>query len=93
MINRSEIFNTVKVCWKAVLAIAIAVSLNIVLIALAGSARVDFLKKNEDLNVLSAKKSNLMQLERQFEDIAATAEKVEKSFINDENVVDFIILI
>ncbi len=90
--GKSGIFNIIRVYWKASLAIAIAILLNIIFIYLVVGARSDFLNKNEELNVLSAKRSNLMQLKRQFSDIVATGEKVEQSFINDENVVDFIIL-
>jgi hypothetical protein len=93
MLSKTEIFNAIKVYWKASLSVAVVILLNVVLILLIGGARSDFLQKNEELNVLSAKRSNLMQLKRQFEDITATSERVEKSFINDENVVDFIVLV
>lgn len=93
MIDKSTIFNIIRVYWKVVLVIAVAILLNIIFISLVGNARTDFLKKSEDLNMLFAKRSNLIKLERQFADIVVTEKKVEQSFINNGNVVDFIILI
>lgn len=94
MSDRTKIFNVIMVYWKIALALIAAILLNVVFISLAGDARTDFLKKSEDLNVLFTKRSNLIQLERQFADIAAAEGKVEQSFINNnESVVDFIILI
>lgn len=88
-----EIFKFAKVYWKVVLTVAIAVLLNIALVSFVGGARSNFLKKNDELNILSAKKSNLMQLKRQFDDISAVGERIKESFISGDNAVDFIILI
>lgn len=73
--------------------LTVVLCLNIVLISSVSGARNEFLNKNEELNVLTTKSSNILELKKKYEDIESISTKLNGSFLNDSNVVDFIIFI
>lgn len=93
ILKKHKIFNLVIAYWKVVCAVLLSVLLNILFILLVKDARADFLKKSSDLNMLFAKRTKLSQLQRQFEDISETRKKIDQSFVNKDNLVDFIIIL
>ena len=56
-------------------------------------AKNDFLKKNEDLINLSSKKTNLVYMKRAQENITVNKDRILKSFVPEEKIVDFIVFL
>lgn len=88
-----EAVKFIKEHWKACLILALTLCFNVILVSSVGGARREFLNKNEELNALTAKSSNILELKKKYEDIESISAELDKSFLNDSNVVDFIVFI
>ena len=74
-------------------AIVVAVLINFVFWFKTRSASRDFLQRNEELNMFTAKKINLLQFQREGQKMETVQDQVRNSFVTKDSAVDFIVFI
>ncbi|MBI4119144.1 MAG: hypothetical protein HY452_02685 [Parcubacteria group bacterium] len=74
-------------------AIVVALFINFVFWFKTRSANRDFLQRNEELSMLTAKKMNLLQFQREGQKMEAIQDQVQSSFVTKDSAVDFIVFI
>ncbi len=74
-------------------AIVVALFINFVFWFKTRSANRDFLQRNEELNMLTAKKMNLLQFQREGQKMEVIQDQVRNSFVTKDSAVDFIVFI
>lgn len=67
-----------------------ALILNIVFVFGVRSSHRDFVQRNEELSLLSAKKAGLLQISRDESKIQPIYERINGSFVSADNLVEFI---
>ena len=82
-----EYFKTYS--WSVVAVLA-ALFLNIVFVFGVRSSHRDFVQRNEELSLLSAKKVGLLQISRDESKIQPLYERINGSFVPADNLVEFI---
>lgn len=73
--------------------IVVALFINFVFWFKTRSANRDFLQRNEELNMLTAKKMNLLQFQREGQKMEVIQDQVRNSFVTKDSAVDFIVFI
>lgn len=70
--------------------LAVVLILNVLFIFSVQSSYLEFSQKNEELSLVTAKKTDLLQLSRDREKIEFLHQEIGNSFVSEENLVDFI---
>lgn len=90
---RNNLENYFKSYWVAGIAIAAAVSINVVAWVGVKEARSEYIQKNKELAALTVRRSSPVQINRESEKIATVKDRVTRSFVSPGKIVDFIVFL
>lgn len=88
--KKNIFFNLIKSFWFIILIIFIDIGFIFIFWFMLIGAQNDFLQKNEEYNVLAAKRTGILQTNRDSESIKVLSQKLADTFIDKDKFVKFV---